>query len=87
MGMGEAQSYQSPSMQPPDLPDVAVDGQGNDLICSTSLCGRWAVEQDHFDTELCEEHLKDELDWDRADDQNKSDREEYGQYETDRSTG
>jgi hypothetical protein len=85
--MRPADSYQDPSMTPPDQPDVAVDGHGEELVCSASMCGRWAMEQDHFDTELCEEHLKDELDWDRADNANDADREEYGQYETDRSTG
>jgi hypothetical protein len=85
--MRPASSYQSPSMTPPDEPDLAVDGEGNYLRCSTKGCGMTAVEQDHFDTELCEEHLKDELDWDQADRANESDREEYGQYETDRSTG
>ena len=85
--MRPANSYQDPSMTPPNQPEVAVDGQGNELICSTSMCGRWAIEQDSFDIELCEEHLKDELDWNHAEAANDAEREEYGQYETDRSTG
>ena len=85
--MKPANSYQDPSMTPPDQPEVAVDRQGNELICSTSMCGRWAIEQDSFDIELCEEHLKDELDWNHAEAANDAEREEYGQYETDRSTG
>ena len=85
--MKPANSYQSPSMTPPDQLEVAVDGDGNELVCSTSMCGRAAVEQDSFDIELCEEHLKDELDWNAAEAANDVEREEYGQYETDRSTG
>jgi hypothetical protein len=64
-----------------------VAGNDDELICSASMCGRWAIDQDHYDIELCEEHLRYEVEWDRADNQNKADREEYGQYETDRSTG
>jgi hypothetical protein len=75
-------------MTPPDPYDVAVDGQGNELTCSMDACNRQAIEQYHYEaSDLCPDHLKEELEWDMADDQNKADREEYGQYETDRSTG
>ena len=78
--MRPANSYQSPSMTPPDEPDMDPEGR----ICSTSLCGRDAIDQDHYTSPLCEVHLKTELEWDRADRQTDR-REEYGQYETDGS--
>jgi hypothetical protein len=66
--MRPASSYQSPSMTPPDGYDVQVDGQGNELECSTEDCGQMAVEQGHFDAALCPRHLQEEMEWDRADD-------------------
>jgi hypothetical protein len=74
-------------MNPPDGYDVAIDEGDNELGCSQPDCHNPAVEQAHYDIDLCPDHLKDEVQWDQADNQNKSDREEYGQYETDRSTG
>ena len=85
--MRPADSYSSPSMTPPDGYDGAVDEAGNELGCSQPRCTRIAIEQDHYDIDLCPTHLKEEAEWDRADNQNKADREEYGQYETDGSVG
>jgi len=78
--MRPANSYQDPSMTPPDQPDLG------DEECSVDGCPWMEI----IDTELCEEHLRERGDEDRADrmrDQAKYDREEYGQYETDNSIG
>jgi hypothetical protein len=74
-------------MTPPDPYDVAVDEVGNELDCSTKGCNQPSIEQDHYNQDMCPDHLKEELEWDMADNQNKADREEYGQYETDGSVG
>jgi hypothetical protein len=74
-------------MTPPDGYDVSVDEAGNELGCSQPRCHQLAIEQDNYDIDLCPDHLKDEMQWDQADTANDADREEYGQYETDRSTG
>jgi hypothetical protein len=75
------------SMNPPDGYDVAIDEEGNELGCSQAGCHNPAIEQEYFDIDLCPDHLKQEIEWDRADQQNKADREEYGQFETDGSVG
>ncbi len=45
------------------------DGDYNylDAPCSVSGCGYQAVEQDWHDGDLCEDHLDDAVEWDRAD--------------------
>lgn len=65
--MRPANSYQSPSMTPPDEPVIAEDGDGNSVHCH---CGRLAIEQDQYDDDLCPDHLQDAYQWDEADKQN-----------------
>ena len=74
--MNPAYSYQSPSMTPPDVPDYG------DRPCAVTRCTEPEIEE----YELCEEHLKERADEDRADrmiDDAKYNHREYGQYETD----
>jgi len=77
--MKPARSYQSPSMTPPDQPDLL------DVDCEE--CEQPALDQDRYEGNLCPTHFGDAVEWDKADDQNKANREEYGQFETDGSTG
>ncbi len=79
--MNPAASYQSPSMQPPDDPDLL------DVPCCAAGCGNQAVDQNEYDIDLCESHFAEARSWDEADDRNDMDREEYGRYETDNNTG
>jgi hypothetical protein len=77
-------------MTPPDEPEYEYD----DKTCCVPLvstapfdaCGDAAVIQDLFELDLCIEHFEHAAK-EEADNQNKPDHEEYGQYETDRSTG
>ncbi len=62
MMRGDPESYQSIAAMMPDLDNNYLDAE-----CSISHCGFQAVEQDWFDADLCEDHLKDEVEWDRAD--------------------
>ena len=55
--MNPANSYQSPSMTPPDEPDYG------DRPCAVTGCQEQEVEE----YELCEQHLKERADEDRAD--------------------
>ena len=54
--MRPANSYQSPSMTPPDEPDIS------DVPCTVDRC-QWMAIIDH---ELCDEHLKEQAEEDRA---------------------
>jgi len=38
-----------------------------DEECSHKGCGQQAVEQDYYETDLCPDHVKYEMEWDRAD--------------------
>jgi hypothetical protein len=60
---GDPHSYQSIAAWMPD----DIDHNYLDQPCSISHCGYQAVEQDWYDADLCEDHLKDEVEWDRAD--------------------
>ena len=61
------------------------EGYALEEECSAKGCGYQAVEQSQYEMLLCLEHLHFEMEWDKADDQNKMDREEYGQFETDKT--
>ena len=68
--MNPADSYQSPSMTPPDEPDLG------DRECAVTDCRELEVEE----YELCDEHLRERADEDRAErmiDQMKYDGYEY----------
>ena len=54
--MRPADSYQSPSMTPPDVPDLGDDE------CSVDDCPYMVI----LDHELCDEHLKEQAEDDRA---------------------
>ena len=60
---GNPDSYQSIAAMMPEEDDHNYLAQ----LCSISHCGYQAVEQDWYDADLCEDHLKDEVEWDRAD--------------------
>ena len=38
-----------------------------DEVCSHEGCGQQAVEQDYYEMDLCADHEKYEMEWDRAD--------------------
>ena len=58
--MRPANSYQSPSMTPPDEPDYELDGTRTCVIPEGNhACGSYAVVQDHFDLDLCVEHFEE----------------------------
>ena len=80
MGMGPVDSYQDLSMSPPDEPDLL------DEECSESGCGNQGVDQDVFDWVLCEDHVREATEWNRADERNE-DSKEYGRFETDEGVG
>jgi len=47
-----------------------------DVECSHKGCGQQAVEQDYYDMDLCADHVKWEMEWDRADEDWKREGEE-----------
>ena len=84
--MRPAASYQSPSMTPPNKSEILVTDNGGFIMCGEPGCPEYAVGR-VGDCAGCQDHVAEWREWDRADDQNKVDREEYGQYETDNSVG
>ncbi len=47
-----------------------------DEVCSHKGCGQQAVEQDYYEMDLCADHVKYEMEWDRADEGWKRGQEE-----------
>jgi len=78
--MRPANSYQDPSMTPPDQPDLG------DEECDVKGCP-WMV---LLDEDMCEEHMRERAEEDKAErklDAIDLDSREYGQFETDNSIG
>ncbi len=60
---GNPHSYQSIAATMPESPDHNY----LDADCSKGDCGYQAVEQDWYQEPLCLDHLKEEIEWDKAD--------------------
>ena len=58
---GDPHSYQSIAAQMPDDPFDYLDE-----LCSERGCGYQAVDQDFYDDDLCADHLKEAVEWDRG---------------------
>ncbi len=66
--------------------DILVDAKGVEVECSESLCTYSAADEGTYESPLCPVHMRERHQWDEADNE-RSTRGEYGQFETDRSTG